>query len=58
MAAWIEEKRQERDAPALAWVIQRASVALLFCYPAGQGKDALWGLFRGIAGREPEQEEA
>jgi len=54
VAKWIEEQREERNAAALAWLIQRASFALLFCYPAGQGRDVLWGLFRSIAGAEAE----
>lgn len=54
IAQWIEQKRQERDAPALAGVIQDAARALLVCYPADQGRDALWALFRSIAGPEKE----
>lgn len=54
VAQWIEARGQERDAPALSWVLQRAGSALLRCYPAGQGRDALWGLFRTIAGPEEE----
>lgn len=49
---WIEEKRLERDATALTWLLQRTAFALLTCYPKGQGQDALWGLFRTIAGAE------
>lgn len=57
VAKWIEEQREERNAAALAWVIQRAVFALLFCYPPGQGQDALWGLFHTIAGAEAEGED-
>jgi phage/plasmid-associated DNA primase len=52
VAAWIEDRREEWDAPALAWLVQRAAFALIGCYPAGQGKDVLWGVFRTIAGAE------
>lgn len=56
VARWIEEQRQELDAPALAWLVQRAAFALIGCYPAGQGKDVLWGLMRTIAGVEIQEE--
>lgn len=52
VARWIEERRQERDLPALSWIIQRAAAALLGCFPTGEGRDALWALFRTIAGEE------
>lgn len=54
---WIEERRQEQDAPALAWLVQRAAFALIGCYPPGQGKDILWGLMRTVAGVEPQSED-
>ena len=52
VAKWIEERRQERDAPALGWVVGRAAFAFLGCFPEGQGSDVLWALVRRIAGRE------
>lgn len=57
VARWIEDRRQEQDAPALAWLLQRAGFALVGCYPIGQGKDVLWGLMRIVAGVEPQSED-
>ncbi|MCI0410498.1 MAG: hypothetical protein L0191_18380 [Acidobacteria bacterium] len=55
VARWIEEQRQERNAEALTWLIREAAAALLDCFPPGQGRETLWGLFRAVAG--PEEEE-
>lgn len=52
VARWIAERAQERDADALSWLIQQAAAALLDCYPPGQGRAVLWGLFRRMAGPE------
>lgn len=54
VAKWIEEKRQEKDAPALTWLLQRTAFALLTCYPPGQGGDVLWATFKMLAGAELE----
>lgn len=51
---WIEEQRGERNTDALRWLIQQATLALLACYPAGTGREVLWGLLRIVAGPEPE----
>jgi len=52
-SAWIAERCEERDLPALSWLIQQAAAALLRCFPDQQrGKDALWALFRIVAGPE------
>ena len=52
MAGWIEERRQERAAEALSWLIQEAGSALLGSYPEAMGRAALWALFRLVAGPE------
>lgn len=39
MVEWIESKTQERDVPALTWLMQRTVWALLNCYPSGSNED-------------------
>lgn len=57
-SAWIAERCEARDLPALSWLIQQAAAALLRCFPDPQrGKDALWALFRLVAGPEPTREQ-
>lgn len=55
ISRWIEERRLEKDATALTWLLQRTAFALLTCYPKGQ--DALWATFRMLAGAELEARE-
>lgn len=54
VAQWIDRQREERNADAPAWCLQRTAWSLLACYPSGQGQDVLWGLVRRIAGPERE----
>lgn len=34
VSRWIERKAQERDVPALTWLLQRTCEALMACYPS------------------------
>lgn len=39
VSRWIEDRARERDAPALAWCLQRCISALMTAYPSATYED-------------------